>query len=105
MEEIKDSSHYFYARDGNILKNMGDLLTFLENADDGTFSHHFNKEKNDFANWTDGTLKNHSLARKMYSTKTREEMHNLVKKEIEKSLHPTPKKKSIISEIKEAFSR
>ncbi len=105
MEVIKDSSHYFYARDGEVLKDMGDLLKFLERADDGTFSHHFNEEKNDFANWTDDTLQDHQLANKMYAAKTRDEMYKIVKDRVEKSLRQPSKKKSIINEIKEALSK
>ena len=43
MEEIKDPSKYFYASNGAVLKNLGELFEFLRTADDGTFEYHFNE--------------------------------------------------------------
>ena len=107
MEEIKEPSEYFYAKNGAVLKNLGELLEFLRTVDEGTFSHHVNSEKNDFANWTQNALKEPKVAKKMYGVKTKDGLYKFVEKslraKIEKKSKKVIPKKTIISKIKEAI--
>jgi hypothetical protein len=107
MEEIKEPSEYFYARNGAVLKNLGELLEVLRTIDNDTFEHHFNENKNDFANWTENALKEPKTAKKMYETRTKEELYKVVEKAIKAKIEKKGKKvipkKTIISKIKEAI--
>ncbi|MBU2612598.1 MAG: hypothetical protein KKB62_02655 [Nanoarchaeota archaeon] len=107
MEEIKEPSEYFYARNGAVLKNLGELLEVLRTIDNDTFEHHFNENKNDFANWTENALKEPKIAKKMYAAKARDELYGIVEKalkmKVEKKGEKAIPKKTIISKIKEAI--
>ncbi len=109
MKSVSDPSHYFYARNGEVLKNLLELSTFLHNADDDSFDYHFNEEKNDFATWVGDTMKKKALSNRMYRAKTREQMCEFVDKEIEREQKKPAKpkkpmtKNDIISKIKEAM--
>jgi len=41
----------FHVCDGAVLRNLKDTVKELRKMNDGTFSYHVNKQKNDFANW------------------------------------------------------
>ena len=59
MERIKEKMVYpdcapeqcFWTPDGQILKNVAELRAALKKMSKGTFQHHVNKDKNDFARW------------------------------------------------------
>ncbi len=62
----------FWVSDGKVLRNVNDLYGALKAMSDGTFRHHVNKEKNDFAKWLREVLKESRLARQIKRVKTRE---------------------------------
>lgn len=65
----------FYLQNGNVLKNVEDLLVELQCMDEGTFNHHVNPQKNDFYNWIAGSIKDVQLADKIKGVNTKEELH------------------------------
>jgi hypothetical protein len=83
---INDSSKYFYASNGVVLKSFTEFRNFLMNCDDSTFVYHVNNEKNDFANWVNLVLKKKTLSKKMFLIKDRREMIDLInpKKKVSK---------------------
>ncbi|MCH7850417.1 MAG: hypothetical protein IH845_02130 [Nanoarchaeota archaeon] len=99
-----ESSAYFYATNGEVLKNLEDLLSFLNNVDEETFFNHVNSEKNDLANWTRDILNEKRLSNKMFKTINRDEMAVYIEERLEKSGEGGVDKKSVISKLVEAIS-
>lgn len=91
------SEQYFYAFNGAVLKNKNDLLEFLKTVDSSTFKHHVNLEKNDFANWVEGILKEKRLAKKISQTNNLEEMINYISETIKQKDQKKMDKKSVIT--------
>ena len=52
----------FWTNDGQILKNINELPDALKQMDAGTFAHHVNAHKNDFANWVEHVYGEQKLA-------------------------------------------
>jgi len=46
----------FFTKDGQVLKNIQDLLDYLINADEEDYANHVNETKNDFASWVGEVL-------------------------------------------------
>ncbi len=66
--------HNFGVCDGNILKNINDLLSVLKKMNKNVFQAHVNKEKNDFANWINDIIKDEKLAKDISKTKEKKEV-------------------------------
>ncbi|MCW8965342.1 MAG: DUF5752 family protein [Candidatus Pacearchaeota archaeon] len=102
---IKKEKHFFYACNGDVLKSLEDLLSFLREADDSSVAHHFNEEKNDFANWTRDVLKDKTLAKSLDKSLNRDDMIFAIEKKMESKLKKKSKtKKEILAQIKSAMS-
>lgn len=101
---IKKKEHYFYTCDGKSLKNINEMLDWIQNSHNDHFSHHINKEKNDFSNWTKEILKDTILAKKLKSNANREELIKIIKERLEEKNDKRSKKKKIISKIREAIN-
>lgn len=67
-----DGDKAFYMANGTVVYSLVDLPTVIENADDNTFSHHVNSEKNDFANWIRDVFNVSTLANKISKSTTKE---------------------------------
>jgi hypothetical protein len=61
-QEISDPRSYFYMHNGDILKNLDELLEALRNSSNDTFKFHVHEGKNDFSDWIKNVLKNDDLA-------------------------------------------
>lgn len=72
---------YFNLYNGVVLKNLHDLIDALEIMDDDTFKHHVGKEKNDFANWIRHVIKDKNIASKIFKSKDRDEMIEVLETE------------------------
>ncbi len=59
---------------GTKINKLEELLESLKKMDENTLLKHFNKEKNDFADWVEKVCKVESLANKMRKVATKEEM-------------------------------
>lgn len=101
---IEDPAQYFYVNNGSVLRNLTDLLSELKTIDDFTFQHHVNAEKNDFSNWTKDVLKKNTLAKKIASLKSVNEIVVALEKELKLPASKSTKKskKDVISQIKES---
>jgi len=106
MEKTINQEHYFYVNNGEILKNLNDLLECIKIIDPTTFSHHFNSEKNDFYNWTRDVLKDTVLAKQLLKSKTREEMIKSIEQRLIKKSKSSgnQNKKLKIFQIKKAIT-
>ena len=60
----------FWSCDGSIARNIEDLKNALLKMDKKSFSHHVNKEKNDFANGVKEGIRDDVLASKLKKSKT-----------------------------------
>lgn len=73
-----DGSKYFYVVNGDILKNISDLIEFLNSSDYDTFSYHVNAHKNDFAIWIENVFNDHLLAEEIRSVISQKELHDII---------------------------
>ncbi len=65
--------HYcFWINNGPVVKNIQELPKVLKNMDKDTFSHHVNKEKNDFAKWIDEVIGDIVLAKSLKRVKRKD---------------------------------
>ncbi len=60
----------FWACDGQVLKNLGELAGAIEKMSDDVFNYHVTKEKNDFANWVSDVFGEEKLAAELKKAKT-----------------------------------
>ena len=102
MEEV-NQENYFYACNGDVLKSKMELLDFLKDCDERTFSCHANEEKNDFANWINDVLMDKYLATKFRKAISKEAMISALETRIKNENKGSRNKKNIIMQIKEAI--
>lgn len=88
----------FVLSNGRTLKNLHELRNSLLSMDEGTFRHHVNPDRNDFANWVEGVFKDKELAETLRKAKSTQEMFALLngsrqrQTEAKPKLLPEPKK-------------
>jgi hypothetical protein len=61
---------YFYLVNGEVLKNLEELVGALEKMTKEIFNYHVTKEKNDFANWIEDVFGNKKLGMDIRKAKT-----------------------------------
>lgn len=72
----------FWANNGWIIRNLGELPMALENMNDDTFKYHVNKEKNDLSNWVKDVIGDKRLSTALKRVKTRKSSIKVVKQRI-----------------------
>ncbi len=82
--------HAFWISGGKSIKNIIELARELKQMTSGTFTHHVNDEKNDFANWVEYCVKDSQLATLLRTTKNRERMAAIVERRIQELTQPRP---------------
>ncbi|MFH1399108.1 MAG: hypothetical protein ABIG95_03275 [Candidatus Woesearchaeota archaeon] len=68
----------FFTNDGKVLSNLQELHEALKGMDEGTFRHHVNPNKNDFANWIRDVICKKALANKVAKTNSMAEMQEVL---------------------------
>lgn len=81
-EKIPDYEHCFFTKDGKVLKNLADLKEELKVMSPEVFSHHVNDQRNDFSNWVNDVFGHERLANKIANAKTRDDLINLLDKNV-----------------------
>ncbi len=81
---LKDtnSNHYFFVKDGTILKNVLDLSKHLDKMADEVFKHHVNEIKNDFSNWIKDVFKEEKLAKELLKTTDKDKTQIIILKHV-----------------------
>ncbi len=95
LEDVP-KQYVFYTVNGKILRNLSDLLIYLETIDDFEYNHHVTEQKNDFFNWVKDIVLDLELAYALRSAKIKEEAAKIVKNRIrnlEKVIKKTELKK------------
>ena len=87
----------FWVNNGPIIKNLSEMANALACMKDKIFSHHVNKEKNDFGNWVRDVLKDEDLANDIARIKSKEKILKKVQSRISKLDNKIKKKRSIAS--------
>ena len=64
----------FYFHNGQTADSVQALIRVLETLDEATFTHHCNKDKNDFFNWLSTGLNDAKAAAAIKMVKTRKTM-------------------------------
>ena len=84
----------FWVNNGSIIKNLSEMSDALAGMKDEIFSHHVNKEKNDFGNWVRDVIKDDELANDIASVRSREKILKKVQSRLKKLEIKTRKKRS-----------
>ncbi|MCK5281919.1 MAG: hypothetical protein KAK00_00785 [Nanoarchaeota archaeon] len=95
-----DPTHYFFSKNGVIIKSLHELKTAIEQMDNESFIHHVNNEKNDFSEWIKHIIKAEKLAKDILKTTSKEKILKLIKKRIKKVKDKKPKKEEKEPKIK-----
>ena len=66
-----EGSECFYVSNGQCISSLKDLANAFEHMDDGTYHHHANESRNDFAAWAEGVLKDAKLSSSLKEAKYR----------------------------------
>ena len=69
-----DDEKKFLSRNGQIYRSLGELAKGLQTMDEETFSHHASQEKNDFSQWVQDVLGDHTLGQGLLHMSDRESM-------------------------------
>ncbi len=64
----------FWASNGSVIKNLGELPEVIKSLSDEQFTHHVNEEKNDFRNWIVNIVGDKELAKAIAKLKTKSSM-------------------------------
>ncbi|MBW3012138.1 hypothetical protein KY311_03055 [Candidatus Woesearchaeota archaeon] len=67
-----EPQHYFYTKDGAVVKSLVELARTIELMDDSTFRHHVADGRNDFSSWIQDIVKDSSLANDIQNLKSKE---------------------------------
>jgi hypothetical protein len=65
---------YFWMNNGPVIKNIIELCSALKDIDETTFTHHVNKEKNDFSTWVRDAIGDKTLASNLTVSDSRKSM-------------------------------
>lgn len=76
--------HYFYLRDGRVLKDLIDLSECLETINNDVFYHHVNDARNDFANWIRDIFERKELADEIMSIREPRRVQVIILKHLAK---------------------
>ena len=72
----------FFVINGHILSRLDELSSALKSMDYDTYTYHVNGDKNDFSQWVSDVLLNKALAAKLAKAKNKDEMANLIEKNV-----------------------
>lgn len=97
--------HYFWFRDGTIIKNLHELYEAISRIDDDIFKHHVSDQRNDFYNWVRDVHQDKKLADNLLKAKTKEDIAEYIKSRVQEiqSIRKTkqrPVKKKIAKKVK-----
>jgi hypothetical protein len=72
----------FWCTDGTILRNISEVLHFVENTQDHLFQYHVNEDnnKNDFADWIREVFHEDELANDLEGVMDRKQYGNILRK-------------------------
>src|SRR3989344_7870115 len=70
----------FYVNNGQVLSNLMELPTAINEMDQETFNHHVTKDNNDFANWVDHVVGEQKLAADLRRLKSQNSMVKAIQK-------------------------
>ncbi len=87
----------FYFSNGDSAGNLKELLDKLKIIDNECFEYHVNKDKNDFANWTENTLGMGVLGKRIGKMKDKKKIISTIDKTINS---PARVRSRIIEQIK-----
>lgn len=79
--------------DGQVLKNLHDLVYSLEQVDDFVLEHHVNENRNDFHDWVKDVHQDDKLANELLSVASKQEISKVVVKRIKQEQKAIKKRK------------
>ncbi|MBM3157705.1 MAG: hypothetical protein FJ004_10545 [Chloroflexi bacterium] len=92
LSDVPDDRR-FWSCDGQQLKNMSELETYLKAVSHDTFHYHVNESKNDFGNWVRDVMGDEKLSQALQKSKTQAQAARCVNERIsELKVHIKTKK-------------
>jgi hypothetical protein len=70
----------FWCNDGQIFRDLNDLMNGFDNMSEVTFAYHLNDIKNDFSCWVMDIIGDQTLAQDLKSVKTKDQAKKRVQK-------------------------
>jgi vacuolar-type H+-ATPase subunit I/STV1 len=102
LEEVQPQ-HFFWAHNGQQVRNLVQLKDALETMSNETFQYHVTSERNDFSNWVRDVIKDEMLAQKLAEVRSRGDMIKVLveklRKKEENKVHTKEEKKEKSPEI------
>ena len=88
MDILADTKpeNYFITKDGQKLRNLSHLHKALLAMSDDVFSHHVNRQKNDFYNWVRDVYKDAALSNAILNCRTKQELSQKIKLSLEEAV-------------------
>ena len=77
-----DNAHSFWVNDGQVLNSLIALSEAMAGMEKAVFTHHVNKEKNDFADWVESVLCDGDCAKDLRKAKTPSSVKTVVSKHL-----------------------
>lgn len=77
-----DEKDYFETKNGSKLKDLGEVISFIEKLDEDTFREYVNDDANLFADWIMDTLGNADLSQTLRATKSKKKSIKILVKGI-----------------------
>lgn len=74
------STEYFTTLKGKSIRNLKELITFIDSIDNKEFKEYANRDKNLFGDWFDNVIKFENLATKLYKTQSKRKTVKILKK-------------------------
>ena len=78
LEKVSETV-VFWCNDGQVFRDMQELMDGLDKMSDATFAYHLNDIKNDFSCWVMDIIGDEKLAQDLKTVKNREQAKNKVK--------------------------
>jgi hypothetical protein len=79
LEKVSEAV-VFWCNDGQIFRDLNDLMNGFDIMSEATFEYHLNDNKNDFSCWIMDIIGDQALAQDLKSVKTREQAKKKVQK-------------------------
>lgn len=78
-----DGERCFWVNNGPVLRNLDELYAALSEMKKETFSHHVNKDKNDFSAWIRDVISDQKLAEDIAKAKTKKGMAAKIRQRVQ----------------------
>ena len=80
LKRTLEPHHHFILKNGQVIKDIGELVQALKSMHKDDFEHHVNSQNNDFANWVRHVYEEEDLADKIAIKDTKKDIRNVLER-------------------------